>query len=105
MKKQRPYLNNQLKIDDLAQQVSLSPKLLSNLINREFKVNFFEYINSYRLEELTTYLNNHEMDNQSIIELAFLAGYNSKSSFNRLFKLDTGKTPSQFRKGRLEASR
>ncbi len=105
MKKQQPYLNNQLKIDDLAQQVSLSPKLLSNLINREFKVNFFEYINRYRLEEVTAYLNNPEMDNQSIIELAFLAGYNSKSSFNRLFKLDTGKTPSQFRKGRLEASR
>ena len=100
MKKQRPYLNNQLKIDDLAQQVSLSPKLLSNLINREFKVNFFEYINRYRLKEVSAYLNNPDMDAQSIIELAFLAGYNSKSSFNRLFKLDTGKTPSQFRKER-----
>ncbi len=96
----RPYLDNQLKIDDLAQQVSLSPKLLSNLINREFNVNFFEYVNSYRLKEVTNYLTNPEMDNQSIIELAFLAGYNSKSSFNRLFKLDTGKTPSQFRKER-----
>ncbi|MCJ8295408.1 MAG: AraC family transcriptional regulator [Colwellia sp.] len=100
MEKQRPYLNNQLKIDDLAQQVSISAKLLSNLINREFKVNFFEYINSYRLKEVSAYLNNPEMDDQSIIELAFLAGYNSKSSFNRLFKLDTGKTPSQFRKER-----
>ena len=100
MERQRPYLNNQLKIDDLAQQVSLSPKLLSNLINREFKVNFFEYINRYRLKEVSAYLNNPDMDAQSIIELAFLAGYNSKSSFNRLFKLDTGKTPSQFRKER-----
>ncbi len=100
MEKQRPYLNNQLKIDNLAQQVSLSPKLLSNLINKEFNVNFFEFINSYRLKEVCCYLNNHEMDEQSIIDLAFLAGYNSKSSFNRLFKLDTGKTPSQFRKER-----
>ena len=100
MEKKRPYLNNQLKIDDLAQQVSLSPKLLSNLINREFEVNFFEYINRYRLKEVSAYLDNPEMDEQSIIELAFLAGYNSKSSFNRLFKLETGKTPSQFRKER-----
>ena len=100
MEKQRPYLNNHLKIDDLALQVSLSPKLLSNLINREFEVNFFEYINRYRLKEVSAYLNSPNMDDQSIIELAFLAGYNSKSSFNRLFKLDTGKTPSQFRKER-----
>ncbi len=100
MEATRPYLDNQLKIDDLAQQVSLSPKLLSNLINREFDINFFEYINSYRLKEVSSYLSNSEMDDQSIIELAFLAGYNSKSSFNRLFKLDTGKTPSQFRKER-----
>ncbi|PKI17058.1 helix-turn-helix domain-containing protein [Colwellia sp. 12G3] len=103
MEKQRPYLNNQLKIDDLAQQVSLSPKLLSNLINREFNVNFFEYINSYRLKEVCSYFVDPEMDEQSIIDLAFLAGYNSKSSFNRLFKLDTGKTPTQFRKERLIA--
>jgi len=100
MEKKRPYLNNQLKIDDLAQQVSLSPKLLSNLINREFNVNFFEYVNSYRLKEICSHLKNPEMDEQSIIDLAFLAGYNSKSSFNRLFKLDTGKTPSLFRKER-----
>ena len=100
MEKQRPYLDNQLKVDDLAQQVSLSPKLLSNLINTEFNVNFFEYINTYRLKEVTSYLTNPEMDNHSIIELAFLAGYNSKSSFNRLFKLETGKTPTQFRKAR-----
>ena len=104
MKKQRPYLNNQLKIDDLAQQVSLSPKLLSNLINREFNVNFFEYINSYRLKEVSSYLIDPAMGDKSIIDLAFLAGYNSKSSFNRLFKLDTGKTPSQYRKQGLITS-
>jgi|GEM_PF-494384 len=101
MEKQRPYLNNQLKIDDLAKQLSLSPKLLSNLINREFEVNFFEYINQYRLKEVSAYLIDPEMAEQSVIELAFLAGYNSKSSFNRLFKLETGKTPSQFRKENL----
>ncbi len=100
MNKTRPYLDSHLKIDDLAQQVSLSPKLLSNLINKEFNVNFFEYVNSYRLKEVCAHLTNPDMDRQSIIDLAFIAGYNSKSSFNRLFKIATGKTPSQFRNER-----
>jgi len=98
MKKNRPYLNNQLKIDDLALQVSLSPKLLSTLINREFKLNFFEYVNCFRLKEVKTYLCDENKAEQTILELAFLAGYNSKTSFNRLFKLGTGRTPTQFRK-------
>ncbi len=98
MTKERPYLDSMLKIDDLAVQVSLSPKSLSTLINREFEMNFFEYINSYRLTEVKTYLADEEMSIYAAIDLAFRAGYNSKSSFNRLFKLGTGKTPSQYRK-------
>lgn len=104
MEKSRPFLDNQLKIDDLAQRVSLSPKSLSNLINREFNVNFFEYVNNHRLKEVKKHLANPDMTDQSIIELAFLAGYNSKSSFNRLFKIDTGQTPSQYRKHALALS-
>lgn len=98
MENERPYLDSMLKIDDLALRVSLSPKLLSTLINREFKVNFFEYINAYRLKEVMSYFDDAEMKDHSAIDLAFRAGYNSKSSFNRLFKLETGKTPSQYRK-------
>lgn len=97
----RPYLNNQLKIDELAHQVSIAPKSLSNLINREFDMNFFEYINSYRLKEVQAYLALPELEDQSIIELAFRAGYNSKTSFNRQFKIETGKTPSEYRKSVL----
>ncbi|MFT5298009.1 MAG: AraC-like DNA-binding protein [Colwellia sp.] len=102
MEKQRPYLDSMLKIDDLALRVSLSPKLLSTLINRKFEVNFFEYINGYRLKEVKSYLADPEMSDLSAIELALRAGYNSKSSFNRLFKLETGITPSQYRKEATE---
>jgi AraC-like DNA-binding protein len=102
MEKQRPYLDSMLKIDDLALRVSLSPKLLSTLINRQFEVNFFEYINGYRLKEVKSYLADPEMSDLSAIELALRAGYNSKSSFNRLFKLETGITPSQYRKEATE---
>lgn len=102
MEKIKPHLSNHLKIDDLAHQVSLSPKLLSSLINNEFGMNFFEFINSYRLKEIQTYLAEPAMKDQSIIDLAFRAGYNSKTSFNRLFKLETGRTPSQYRKEALQ---
>jgi AraC-like DNA-binding protein len=101
MAQECPYLDSCLKIDDLAHQISVSPKLLSNLINREFKVNFFEYINSYRVKEVCIYLGDLDMQAQSAIDLAFRAGYNSKTSFNRLFKLEMGITPSEYRKKAL----
>ncbi|WP_340679009.1 helix-turn-helix domain-containing protein [Paraglaciecola sp.] len=101
MERERPYLDSRLKIDDLAHQISVSPKLLSNLINREFEVNFFEYINRYRVKEVCVYLADLDRQDQSAIDLAFCAGYNSKTSFNRLFKLEMGITPSEYRKKAL----
>ncbi|MBN8431004.1 helix-turn-helix transcriptional regulator [Microbulbifer salipaludis] len=101
MAQARPYLNSNLRLEDLAHQVSLSSKLLSNLINREFGCNFFEYVNRYRLAEVKAALADPEQVDTSVLDLALRAGYNSKTTFNRLFKLDTGVTPSQFRKTEL----
>ncbi|GAB2506026.1 helix-turn-helix transcriptional regulator [Microbulbifer agarilyticus] len=94
----RPYLNSNLKLEDLAAQVSVSPKLLSNLINREFECNFFEFVNRYRIAEVKQFLSDPGLKDQSVMDLAMRAGYNSKTTFNRLFKNDTGVTPTQFRK-------
>ncbi|AQQ67076.1 hypothetical protein Mag101_05040 [Microbulbifer agarilyticus] len=98
MESSRPYLNSNLKLEDLASQVSLSPKLLSNLINREFECNFFEFINRYRISEVKQFLADPALQDQSVMDLAMRAGYNSKTTFNRLFKIDTGMTPTQYRK-------
>lgn len=97
MSKARPYLDSNLKIDDLAAQISIPVKSLSNLINREFGVNFFEYVNQYRVNEVKKNLSDTKLREISIIDLAFQSGYNSKTSFNRLFKIATGLTPSQYR--------
>lgn len=101
MEQARPYLNSNLRLEDLAHQVSLSPKLLSNLINREFDCNFFEYVNRYRLAEVKAALTDPEQVDTSVLDVALRAGYNSKTTFNRLFKQDTGVTPSQYRKEKL----
>lgn len=104
MEQTRPYLNSNLRLEDLAHQVSLSPKLLSNLINREFGCNFFEYVNGYRIAEVKATLTDPAQADTSVLDLALRAGYNSKTTFNRLFKLDTGVTPSQYRKAELAAA-
>ena len=97
MQRKQPYLDCNLKIEDLANQVSIPVKTLSNIINREFSKNYFEFINDYRIAEVKTLLSDSNKQTQSIIDLAFAAGYNSKSTFNRLFKTATGLTPTQFR--------
>ncbi|PCK02944.1 MAG: hypothetical protein COA42_21600 [Alteromonadaceae bacterium] len=99
----RPYLDSQLKIDDLAQQVSIPPKTLSSLINQQFQMNFFEYINSFRLLEAKRLLRDPQYQAQSIVDLAFRAGYNSKTTFYRLFKIEAGTSPSIYRKQHLLA--
>lgn len=93
----KPYLDSQLKIDDLAKKVSLPTKTLSHLINREFDCNFFEFVNGYRLEDIKNKLVQEDHKETAIIEIALEAGFNSKATFNRLFKKHTGKTPSEYR--------
>lgn len=97
MQRKQPFLDCNLKIEDLSNQVSIPVKALSNIINREFSKNYFEFINDYRIAEVKTLLSDSNKQAQSIIDLAFAAGYNSKSTFNRLFKTATGLTPTQFR--------
>jgi AraC-like DNA-binding protein len=97
MQESKAYLNSQLKIDDLAQSISMPQKLLSNLINREFKKNFFEYVNEFRIEEAKRQLTAAEYKNKSVLDIALDSGFNSKSSFYDLFKKSLGTTPSGFR--------
>lgn len=97
MLNQQPYLDSQLKIDDLAKKVSIPTKTLSLLINREFNCNFFEFVNGYRLEDIKKRLSSEKSKDIAIIDLALDSGFNSKATFNRLFKKHTGQTPSEYR--------
>lgn len=96
MQSEKPYLDSNLSLPDLALKVGLAPRSLSELINNAFSVHFFDFINSYRVEEAKRLL--LESPSEPIISILFDAGFNTKSSFNAAFKKHAEITPSQYRK-------
>ena len=102
MRKEKPYLNPELTLTQLATEIDITSHHLSQIINEQFKLNFFEYINQFRVEEVKTRIKNPKFDNYSLLAIAFDSGFNSKSSFNRIFKKFTNQTPSQYKSALAE---
>jgi AraC-like DNA-binding protein len=94
----RPWLDPDLTLEQLASQVKLRPKLLSHTINEGLGKNFFEFINQYRIEEAKRLLTDPADKRITVLEVLYQVGFNSKSSFNTVFKKQTGLTPSEFKK-------
>lgn len=94
---QKLYLNQNLSLHDLANETLIQPHQLSKLIHREFGINFFEFINRYRVEYFKNTVNSTQFKNYTLLAIAFECGFNSKASFNRIFKEYTGITPAEFR--------
>ena len=97
MDEDKPYRNSNIRLDDIAQALDIPPHHLSQVINQLLDVNFNEFINAYRVEEVKQKLLNPSHAHLNILALAFDAGFNSKTSFNRIFKQFTGKTPSLYK--------
>ncbi len=97
MASSKPYLNPDLTLLQLASDINITPHLLSQIINAQYKLNFFDYINQYRVQEFKTAVADPKNKNYSLLGIAFECGFNSKSAFNRIFKKSTGLTPSQFK--------
>lgn len=95
---QKPWLNSELTIQDLASMLHVSSSEISTFLNKELGMNFFNYINGYRLEEAKQRLMSPLCQQHTLLAIAFDSGFNSKSSFNSLFKKHTGMTPSEYRK-------
>jgi AraC-like DNA-binding protein len=90
------YLEADLSLPTLAQRAGLSTHELSYVLNEGFKVNFFQFINAYRVAEAQRLLASAQHQHLSIVGIAFEAGFSSKTTFNTTFKKVTGLTPSQF---------
>ncbi len=97
MEAERPYLNQNLSFERLADKLDIPVKELSNAINRHYEVNFYEFINNYRIQEAKTLLEDPSCFDKSITDIFYDAGFNSKSVYNTLFKKKFNKTPSQYR--------
>ncbi|HEY2582067.1 MAG TPA: AraC family transcriptional regulator [Mucilaginibacter sp.] len=98
MQNNKPYLDPELTLDQLALALSIRPRILSQAINEILQQNFFDFINRFRIEEAKRLLTNPADEKITILEILYEVGFNSKSSFNTLFKKYTGQTPTEFRK-------
>jgi AraC-like DNA-binding protein len=98
MVQDKPYLDPDLTSPKLAEKLGLSVNHLSFIINHNYKMNFNEFINEFRIEEAKKRLSEPGSRDLNLITIAHEVGFNSKSTFNLFFKKKTGLTPSQFRK-------
>ena len=87
---------SRLSLNDLATETGLNTREISRAINQSANCNFCDYINKLRVEDLKERLRTKTEAKISILDMAFDVGFNSKSSFNLIFKRETGTTPTQF---------
>jgi AraC-like DNA-binding protein len=102
MDKEKLYQESELTLQQLAGKLQQPTYLVSQAINEGTKRNFYELINGYRVEEAKRLLLDPKSRNYTILSVAFEAGFNSKTTFNTVFKKFTGLTPTDFREKRQE---
>lgn len=97
MENHKPFLNPDITLESLAGEISLSPRILSQIINETFKKNFKSYILEYRIKESMKILADSKHSKLTVLEILYQVGFNSKSAFNNQFKLFTNLTPIEYR--------
>ncbi|MCB2206217.1 AraC family transcriptional regulator [bacterium] len=96
MEEKNMYQKSDLSINDLASTLEVPPNHLSQVINQREKKNFYDFVNSYRIEAFKRQIAARKNQQFTLLSIAYDCGFSSKSSFNRCFKNETGQTPSQF---------
>jgi AraC-like DNA-binding protein len=94
------YRKPRLSVDDLASRTGLQIKDISWAFNVGAKTSFNDYVNRLRVAAFRQLLEGPGVDKKSVLEMAFECGFNSKSSFNAIFKREVGMTPSQYLRSR-----
>lgn len=95
METEKPYLNPSLNINELANRVSIPSHYISQILNRRLNQNFYHFVNKYRIEESKRIFMD-KANQMNVLEVLYETGFNSKSTFNRIFKKHTGMTPTQY---------
>lgn len=90
------YLNPTLTLTELAQHVSLNSKVVSQVINTGIGKSFNDYVNDFRVDEVKQRLRTSDMARLTLLGIALESGFNSKTTFNRIFRQHTGQSPSEF---------
>ncbi len=90
------YQDAELSLSSLAKSLGIHPHELSRIINLALNKNFHEFINEYRIREVTRKMKNPDNARLTLLGIAFDAGFNSKATFNRTFKQIIGKNPAEY---------
>lgn len=96
MEKESLFERSDLTLNEVAKKLGTNQVLLSRAVNQQFEMNFNDYINQYRVNSVIKRISLPEFKNQTLLAIAFDAGFNSKATFNRSFKKFTGKTPKDY---------
>lgn len=98
LKNKKPYLNPEYSLQMMAEDLNISRHKLSEAINNGQKKNFYKLINEFRIEEVKEMLVNPSFSHYTVLGVGMECGFNSKTSFNRIFKEETGLTPTQYKR-------
>lgn len=90
------YRNPLLSLTDISGEMNISRKQASAIINQGFGMNFNDYVNSFRINEIKERFEHGEAEDFSVLGIALDSGFNSKTTFNRAFKKYTGLTPKSY---------
>jgi AraC-like DNA-binding protein len=105
MEVQKLFLKQNLNIDEFSKRINLPVKEVSAVINKHYGTNFFEFMNSYRVEEAKRLLGDAQHADMTVMDVLLHAGFNSKSAFHRFFNRLVGMSPTEFRKQKLHTEK
>lgn len=97
MEQEKAYRDSELRLEDVAAKLEVSPYYLSQILSEKQGQNFYEFINVYRVKEAQELIESPRNDHKTLLALGLEAGFNSKTSFNRAFKKYAGMTPSEYK--------
>ncbi|MHA7057829.1 helix-turn-helix domain-containing protein [Aquimarina sp. M1] len=97
MENSKLYKNPELSLHSLAEEVNSKPYLISRTLSEVFNKRFNDYVNEYRVKEIQALLKDSDNSKYTLLSLAFEAGFNSKSSFNRAIKKQLGISPNELK--------
>ena len=100
MEEKKPFLDSELKIQQLSELMGISTHQLSQLINEQLGLSYPEFIHKYRIREAERLLSDPNFAETKILSIAFDVGYSNKATFNSAFKKLTGMSPVEFKRNK-----
>ncbi|HPR33669.1 MAG TPA: AraC family transcriptional regulator [Prolixibacteraceae bacterium] len=97
IEKEQFHTRRDLTLGQLANSLKTNKNIVSQFLNQNLHQNFYQYINSLRVEEAKKQLRRRDSSRFSIEGIGYMAGFNSKTTFNTVFKAQTGMSPSEFK--------